>query len=735
VTASNVTSSGARIDWTTDEPADSQVQYGTTTAYGLTTPLDSTFRTNHSQPLTGLQPATLYHYQVLSRDAAGNLASSSDGTFTTLALNPGLVSHWTLDEGSGLTAADASGNGHTGTLVNGPTWTTAGRLGGALSFDGVNDYVEIPNSPALGSPSTITLAAWINPRDPGNPNVAQMIVGKYSGAAGGPYMLRINGAGRLRFRAGGTQVTTGPVLSSPNTWYHVAGTYNGSQLVIYLNGAVVLSQAWSGSEPDNGVNPTLGRNLDGGAPFNGLLDDVRLYNRALSAAEIQDLAAPATQSGRWSGVFNWPLVAVHMMMLPNGKILVLDGPPVHCGASAQLWDPIVNSFSPVSNLDSDLFCSGHTLLADGRVLIAGGHANYFVGLKDVNIFDPLSQTWMATPHPMMEYGRWYPTATSLPDGRVLVVSGATTCKNCQAPHPEIYDPQTNAVSKLANAPFIMDNYPFMFVLPDGRVLEAGALESAIGTPTRVLDIPTQTWTTVDASILSSGSAVMYQPGKVMKVGANTYVLDMNVPSPAWQQTASPTFPRVFHNLTLLPDGTTLVTGGIDPLVPPVPPTPIYGAELWSPVTKTWTRMASMSQTRQYHSTALLLADGRVVSAGGGRNPGQTDFLNAEFFSPPYLFKGPRPTISTAPTTATYATNFNVATPDAASIARVTLIRLGSVTHGFDENQRFLELAFQSNAGSLTVTGPANANVAPPGNYMLFILNSAGVPSVASIIRF
>ena len=311
-----------------------------------------------------------------------------------------------------------------------------------------------------------------------------------------------------------------------------------------------------------------------------------------------------------------------------------------------------------------------------------------------------------------------------------------TCQSCQAPHPEVFSPQTGTMTTLMNAPFVMDNYPFMFVLPNGDVLAAGALETRIGTPTRTLNVSTQTWTTIDPAHLVATSAVMYEPGKVMKSGANTYVLDMTQPSPAWVQTAPAQFPRTFHNLTLLPDGTTLAVGGINSLVPVVPAVPILTAELWSPVTKTWTALAAMTNMRQYHSTAILLPDGRVVVAGGGRDGGENpDFLSAEYFSPPYLFKGPRPTIATAPAAGAYGATFTVSTPDASNIARVTLVRLPSVTHGFDENQRFVELSFQQQAGSLTVMAPANANLAPPGDYMLFILNGNGVPSAASIIRF
>jgi hypothetical protein len=167
---------------------------------------------------------------------------------------------------------------------------------------------------------------------------------------------------------------------------------------------------------------------------------------------------------------------------------------------------------------------------------------------------------------------------------------------------------------------------------------------------------------------------------------------------------------------------------------------VLAAELWSPTTETWTTLAAMQVPRLYHSTALLLPDGRVVVAGGGRNDGvgapdsPRDKFSAEIYSPPYLFKGTRPTITSAPATTSYATNVFVATPDATAIASVSLIRTGSVTHAFNQDQRFLPLTFQQTTGGLTVQSPANANLAPPGHYLLFIVNTNGVPSVAKIVR-
>jgi hypothetical protein len=140
-------------------------------------------------------------------------------------------------------------------------------------------------------------------------------------------------------------------------------------------------------------------------------------------------------------------------------------------------------------------------------------------------------------------------------------------------------------------------------------------------------------------------------------------------------------------------------------------------------------MASISAYRGYHSTALLLPDGRVISAGG--NVGGP---NAQIFSPPYLFAGARPTISSAPASVGYGQAAFVGTPDAANISKVTFLRLSSTTHTFDQNQRFLSLVFTQATGGLNVTFPSSANLAPPGHYMLFVLNSSGVPSEAKIVQ-
>ncbi len=147
----------------------------------------------------------------------------------------------------------------------------------------------------------------------------------------------------------------------------------------------------------------------------------------------------------------------------------------------------------------------------------------------------------------------------------------------------------------------------------------------------------------------------------------------------------------------------------------------------------------MSAPRLYHSEAILLPDARVLTSGGGRfnDDNQPTYqYSAEFFSPPYLFKGARPVITSVPANLSYGGSFIVTTPDASSIASVSLLRFGSATHGLNMGQRFLPLSFTVNeSNSLSVTAPASSNLAPPGNYMLFILNAQGVPSVAAIVHF
>jgi hypothetical protein len=223
-------------------------------------------------------------------------------------------------------------------------------------------------------------------------------------------------------------------------------------------------------------------------------------------------------------------------------------------------------------------------------------------------------------------------------------------------------------------------------------------------------------------------AVGGQTGSSAPATGTAEILDTSVASPAWRFTGSLTHPRLLANLVTLPDGKMLIVGGGTAYKYT---NPVKVPEMYDPATGTWTPMAAQQASRMYHATALLLPDGRVLSAGQDDGPLEN---YGEIFSPPYLFKGARPTITAAPTAVGYGRNMTISTPDAASISSVTVIRAASVTHGIDTDQRSVPLTFTAAAGALTAKSPANAALAPPGHYLLFIVNRTGVPSVAPWLK-
>jgi len=188
--------------------------------------------------------------------------------------------------------------------------------------------------------------------------------------------------------------------------------------------------------------------------------------------------------------------------------------------------------------------------------------------------------------------------------------------------------------------------------------------------------------------------------------------------------------------TLLPDGKILMTGGTMSAGFSTALGAVSAAEMWDPTSEAWTTLADMSVPRLHHSVAVLLPDGRIVVGGGGQptGTGDQDHYDVQIYSPPYLFKGARPAITSTPTAISYGQQFSVQTPDSASISQVTLISLSSATHIYNQNQRINRLSFTRASGGLSIAAPANGNLCPPGYYMLFIMNGNGVPSVAKVIR-
>jgi hypothetical protein len=452
---------------------------------------------------------------------------------------------------------------------------------------------------------------------------------------------------------------------------------------------------------------------------------------------------PQAGKGAWSAPIPWPLVAIHAHLLPNGRVLTWG----RASHDPVLWDPANPTAFGGTARPSDFFCSGHAFLSDGRLLVTGGHSgtdNF--GLRTSYVYDFALNSW--TRGADMRDGRWYPSSTALPDGEALTVSGGDTAGLLNLV-PEVR--QTDGTWRtLTNVSINLPYYSFMFVAPDGRVFAAGPSHG-----TRYI-------TTAGAGAIAMGppnlygvrdygTAVMYQPGKILMVGGNTTptataeVIDLNAGSAAaWRYVASMSVGRRQLNATLLADGKVLVTGGTNAAGFNTAPTDsrVMDAELWDPATEQWTRLARMSHPRLYHSVALLLPDARVLSTGSGEPTAVslTPDFTAEIFSPPYLFRSdgtpaPRPLISSAPTTVSYGQPFTVQTPVASDIGKVTWVRLSSVTHSFNQNQRINTLSFvASGTSTLRVTAPADSRSAPPGHYLLFLINRSGVPSVARIVR-
>ena len=463
---------------------------------------------------------------------------------------------------------------------------------------------------------------------------------------------------------------------------------------------------------------------------------------AAVAVTVSNTSGPSIV-GQWSAPFSMPVVAINQVLLPTGKVLMWDAEDF-TSAPPTVWDPLTSSFTNYPQSNTDLFCVGTAMLHDGRLLTVGGDTRTTgLGVNDVNQFDAFTGQWTALPK--MTYKRWYPTAVTLADGRVFVMSGYGDCYNasCLQAVPEIFDPRTNTWSALPAASYKTPSYPFLFQLSDGRILNAGSYEGTIDT--RVLDLNTNAWTIVDSRPIDAGSAVMYAPDKIMKAGkwansdtpyvaahANTYVMDASQPSPTWRTTASMHIPRAYHALTLLPDGTVLASGGSRNTDPGSQSESTLEPEIWSPQTETWTTMAPMRNGRLYHNSAVLLPDGRVLAAGSGRY-GSLEQLNGEIFSPPYLFKGTRPVISSVPTVVQAGSTFTVATTNT-NVSAITMIRTGSMTHSFNPDQRFFNLPFQPAAGGFTATAPSNINVATPGYYLVFLIGDQGVPSVGAFTK-
>jgi hypothetical protein len=501
-------------------------------------------------------------------------------------------------------------------------------------------------------------------------------------------------------------------------------------------------------------------------------------------------------NGLWSTLpQTMPINPIHAALLHTGKILVLSGsgncPPTQAGCpqgpqymqGAALLDLSNDNISTMPTT-WDMFCNGMSIMQDGRVLINGGTKGYgalavvgvqgnvpFTGLSNASIFDPASESFIdiaPTAH-----GRWYPTLTELNDGTIMTTSGlndtdGTTNNTTEIWNGQQWSAQIPGNPNITNFPgFQFPLYPRMHLLPSGHIFY-----SAPSSATLDFNPTAQNWTLVSWTIYPGlndpngertyGTSVLlpltpqnnYSP-KVMIMGGDnpatnsTELIDLSAAgsqvssacptyAPCWVPGPAMSQNRVEMEATLLPNGKMLVDAGSAKDEDAT--TASLQAEIYDTAANTFSSAGNNAFARLYHNVQLLLPDATVLLAGG--NPAQGVFENhIEIYQPPYLFNADgspatRPqSASNSPSSISYGQSFTLSPPDASTIASVVLMKAGSVTHSFDMDQRYVGLSFTMGAsGSLSVTAPANSNIAPPGYYMLFLVNQAGTPSIASWVQ-
>jgi FtsP/CotA-like multicopper oxidase with cupredoxin domain/streptogramin lyase len=452
-------------------------------------------------------------------------------------------------------------------------------------------------------------------------------------------------------------------------------------------------------------------------------------------------ALDAAKKGFWELLpCELPVLAVHAALMHTGKVLFFAGSGndelYTTGLRSAVYDYENGTFSlPATPID--VFCAGQTILPDGRVLVAGGTKDYaFTGLQTALLFDPITEQWTFVQS--MKWGRWYPTLATLGDGRALAVAALVNSEN------EIY---ANATGwSVSSPPFGWPLYPHLHLLADGRMFHSGMRLGGSGVKPGFLTPTTGAFAPLPAAAIpasfnfnarDSGATVLLPPAqsqKVMVMGGGSpsinavHIIDTDVASPKYVAAPSMLRPRVHVNAVILPDRTVVATGGS--AISEDAATASLEAEIFDPAANTWTTGAAARVPRLYHSTAVLLPDGRVLTAGS--NPRRRDDeLRLEVYHPPYLFRGPRPCIEHAPAQVKHGDSFTVHTPNAADIKWISLVRPMATTHSYDSDQRLVDIPFKrSGMCKLNARMPGNANLAPSGHYMLFLVNRKGVPSIA-----
>jgi YVTN family beta-propeller protein len=478
------------------------------------------------------------------------------------------------------------------------------------------------------------------------------------------------------------------------------------------------------------------------------------------ASSREALNAAEASLARWSSVVDLPIVPVSAANLPDGKILLWSAENRFSFGDdlgrtyTVTFDPATDTSTErlVNETGHDMFCPGTANLPDGRILVNGG-----LSAGTTSIFDPVSGSWADGGD--MQIARAYQGTTPLHDGSVLTLGGSWAGGNGNK-HGELWtDGAWRRLPGVLIDPFLSvdasrdfggDSHLWLLPAGNGRVFHAGPGINMNWIDTagsgRVLPLGRRS----DDEFSINGGAFMYDYGRILKVGggpgydsvnsnANSYVIELGAGVEV-RKIQSMAYRRAFHNGVVLPNGQVVVIGGATFAVGFSDNNAVLAPELFDPITETFAVLPPMNVPRNYHSVALLLPDGRVLSAGGGLcgNNCAANHADLQILSPPYLFDddgtpATRPVILSAPTAAAHGTSMSVATDG--PVTTFALVRLSSTTHALNNDQRRLPLTFTEMApSSYAVDVPTNPGWAVPGLYMLFAMNADGTPSVARTVR-
>jgi hypothetical protein len=481
-------------------------------------------------------------------------------------------------------------------------------------------------------------------------------------------------------------------------------------------------------------------------------------------ALLAALAATACQ-GEWRQSSSpSPVRTSHVALLHTGKVLLIAGSGNSRGEfeagrfKTSIWDPTTEDFTAVDT-PWDAFCAGHSFLPDGELLVAGGNTAYpgpatnnaNAGSPKTYLFDPDTSQYVAQPD--MAQARWYPTVVELGSGNQFTVGGLDeTGQRTSASQTFNATTKTWSASKEPPAELsFMPMYPSLHLLADGRVFYSGSNVFGPG-PAKpgIWNVWTNEWTKVpgitEPDRRDQSMSVLLPPAqdqKVMILGgghqdlpvdatASTAIVDLKQATPTYVPGPAMDTKKMYVSAVILPDSTVFETGGSSTTIHNGNH-PVFSSQIYDPKTNAWTKTAAPRGPRAYHSSALLLPDGRVATFGG--NPEDSFEMRIEIFTPPYLQQsGPRPAITSAPTEMTYGGEYTIGTTQGSPLRSAVLVRPAAVSHSTDSNQRLIDLGATAAAGGASVKVPGNRNLTPPGWYMLFVVDGNGVPSVAKWVH-